>query len=97
MRSVRPAPPIRSVKSRRPSFSDPCLGKAGRHPHIDRELVTVPDEESVVTALEEIVDWVYHRVWSGRLLSNQMNDLQFETFRDDIKRAFRTNPSDVVF
>ena len=61
-------------------------GRRGRHPHIGRELITAPDEETVVKAVEKIVDWVYRRAWSGRLLSDQMNDLQFETFRNDIKK-----------
>ena len=61
-------------------------GRRGRHPHIGREFITTPDEETVVKAVEKIVDWVYRRAWSGRLLSDQMNDLQFETFRNDIKK-----------
>jgi len=61
-------------------------GRRGRHPHVGRELITVPDEETVIKAIEKIVDWVYRRAWSGRMLSDQMNDLQFETFRDDIKK-----------
>ena len=61
-------------------------GRRGRHPHVGRELITVPDEETVIKAVEKIVDWVYRRAWSGRMLSDQMNDLQFETFRDDIKK-----------
>jgi anaerobic sulfite reductase subunit C len=61
-------------------------GRRGRHPHLGRELITAPDEETVVKAVEKIVDWVYRRAWSGRLLSDQMNDLQFDTFRNDIKK-----------
>ena len=65
-------------------------GRRGRHPHLGRELITAPDEETVVKAVEKIVDWVYRRAWSGRLLSDQMNDLQFETFRNDIKKELST-------
>jgi len=61
-------------------------GRRGRHPHLGRELITAQDEETVVKAVEKIVDWVYRRAWSGRLLSDQMNNLKFETFRDDIKK-----------
>ncbi|HNX17244.1 MAG TPA: 4Fe-4S binding protein [Methanoregula sp.] len=60
-------------------------GRRGRHPHVGRELITVPDEEAVVRVIEKIVDWVYRRAWSGRLLSDQMNDLQFEGFKENIK------------
>jgi anaerobic sulfite reductase subunit C len=61
-------------------------GRRGRHPHIARELITVEDEDNVIRVIEKIVDWVYRRAWSGRLLSDQMDDLQFEKFRDEIKR-----------
>lgn len=61
-------------------------GRRGRHPHVGRELITVPDEESVVRVIDRIIDWVYRRAWSGRLLSDQMNDLQFEEFKETIKK-----------
>ncbi len=61
-------------------------GRRGRHPHIARELITIDDEDMVVFVVEKIVNWVYRRAWSGRLLSEQMDDLQFETFRDEIKQ-----------
>jgi hypothetical protein len=44
----------------------------------------------VVRTVEKIVGWVYSRAWSGRMLSDQMNDIQFETFRDDIKKEIST-------
>ncbi|MEN6442455.1 MAG: 4Fe-4S binding protein [Methanoregula sp.] len=61
-------------------------GRRGRHPHIARELVTIDDEDTVVFVVEKIVNWVYRRAWSGRMLSEQMDDLKFETFRDEIKQ-----------
>ena len=61
-------------------------GRRGRHPHIARKLVTIDDEDTAVFVVEKIVNWVYRRAWSGRLLSEQMDDLQFETFRDEIKQ-----------
>ena len=60
-------------------------GRRGRHPHIARDLITIDDEETVVFVVEKIVNWVYRRAWSGRLLSDQMDDLQFEKFRADIE------------
>ena len=35
-------------------------------------------------AVEGIIGWVYRRAWSGRLLSDQLDDLHFEGFRDEI-------------
>ena len=60
-------------------------GRRGRHPKVGRELLTVETEEQVLFAIEKIVDWVYRRAWSGRLLSEQLDELQFEKLRDGIK------------
>ena len=67
-------------------------GRRGRHPHIGRELITLEDEEQVVSAVEKIVTWVYRRAWSGRLLSDQMDDLQFEKFKQEIARDLLKQP-----
>jgi len=62
-------------------------GKRGRHPRIGRELLTVESEDQVIPVVEKIVTWVYRRAWSGRLLSEQLDDLQFEKFRQEILQA----------
>ena len=59
-------------------------GRRGRHPRIGRELLTVETEEQVIFAIEKIVNWVYRRAWSGRLLSEQLDELHFEKFRQEI-------------
>jgi dissimilatory sulfite reductase (desulfoviridin) alpha/beta subunit len=59
-------------------------GRRGRHPHIGRELLTVDNEDDVIYVIEKLVKWVYRRAWSGRLLSAQLDDLQFDTFRQEI-------------
>ncbi len=59
-------------------------GRRGRHPKIGRELMTVETEEQVLFAIDKIIDWVYRRAWSGRLLSEQLDELHFEKFRDEI-------------
>ena len=59
-------------------------GRRGRHPHIGRELLTVDNEDDVIYVIEKLVKWVYRRAWSGRLLSAQLDDIQFDTFRQEI-------------
>lgn len=59
-------------------------GRRGRHPRVGRELLTLENEDLVIYVIEKIVNWVYRRAWSGRLLSEQLDDLQFEKFRQDI-------------
>ena len=62
-------------------------GRRGRHPKIGRQLLTVETEEQVIVAIQKIVDWVYRRAWSGRLLSEQLDELHFEKFRQDIEKV----------
>jgi anaerobic sulfite reductase subunit C len=59
-------------------------GRRGRHPKIGRPLLTVETEEQVMFVIEKIVEWVYRRAWSGRLLSEQLDEIHFEKFRDEI-------------
>ena len=59
-------------------------GRRGRHPKIGRELLTVETEEQVLFVIDRIVDWVYRRAWSGRLLSEQLDELHFKKFREEI-------------
>jgi anaerobic sulfite reductase subunit C len=59
-------------------------GRRGRHPKIGRSLLTVETEEQVMFVIEKIVEWVYRRAWSGRLLSEQLDEIHFEKFRDEI-------------
>ena len=62
-------------------------GRRGRHPRIGRQLLTVETEEQVILALQKIFDWVYRRAWCGRLLSEQLDELHFEKFRQDIEKV----------
>ena len=59
-------------------------GRRGRHPRIGRKLLTLENEEEVIYVIQKIVNWVYRRAWSGRLLSEQLDDLQFAKFKDEI-------------
>jgi anaerobic sulfite reductase subunit C len=49
-------------------------------------LLTVETEEQVLFVIGKIVDWVYRRAWSGRLLSEQLDELHFEKLREDIAK-----------
>jgi anaerobic sulfite reductase subunit C len=59
-------------------------GRRGRHPKIGRNLLTVETEEQVLFVIDRIVDWVYRRAWSGRLLSEQLDDIHFDKLREEI-------------
>jgi len=68
-------------------------GRRGRHPKIGRPLLMVETEDQVIVVIQKIVDWVYRRAWSGRLLSEQLDELHFEKFRQDIEKVM-SDPGD---
>lgn len=79
--------PFGTIKAEHRHYLITVGGRRGRHPHVGRELITVEDAETVLATVEKIVTWVYRRAWSGRLLSDQLDDLHFEKFRDEILQA----------
>jgi len=46
--------------------------------------MTVENEDQALFAVNRIIDWVYRRAWSGRLLSEQLDELEFGKFRDEM-------------
>lgn len=59
-------------------------GRRGRHPQMGRVLAEVDNEDDVVNIIDRMVYWVYRRAWSGRLLSDQLDDIKFNSFKDEI-------------
>jgi len=76
--------PYELVKTEHKHFLISVGGRRGRHPKIGRELLMAESEEDVLFAIEKIINWVYRRAWSGRLLSEQLDELQFGNFREEI-------------
>ncbi|WAC05632.1 MAG: 4Fe-4S binding protein [Methanoregula sp.] len=66
-------------------------GRRGRHPNLGRELIAVETEAQVASVVQKIVNWVYRRAWSGRFLSEQMDDLQYESFKKEILQDIQAN------
>ena len=79
--------PYELVKADHRHFLVSVGGRRGRHPQIGRELLTAESEEEVLFAIDKIIDWVYRRAWSGRLLSEQLDNLHFGKFKEDIEKA----------
>lgn len=63
-------------------------GRRGRHPAPGRELITVETEEEVVDIVERIVKWISRSSWSGRHLADQLDDIDFEGFKEKIREEF---------
>jgi dissimilatory sulfite reductase (desulfoviridin) alpha/beta subunit len=85
--------PFGLIQAESPHYLITVGGRRGRHPMIGRELVTVRTEEEALMIVEKVVNWVYRRAWSGRLLSDQLDDLRFEAFRDEIIKSSMDKPA----
>ncbi|MFA5269603.1 MAG: 4Fe-4S binding protein [Methanoregula sp.] len=81
--------PYELVKTEHKHFLISVGGRRGRHPKIGRELLMAESEDEVLFAIEKIIDWVYRRAWSGRLLSEQLDELHFGQFKEDIEKAMK--------
>ena len=81
--------PFELLKADHHHFLVSVGGRRGRHPRIGRQLLTADSEEEVLFAIEKIITWVYRRAWSGRLLSEQLDDLHFEKFKEEIEKAMK--------
>jgi len=79
--------PFDLLKADHHNFLVSVGGRRGRHPKTGRELLVADSEEEVLFAIEKIIGWVYRRAWSGRLLSEQLDDLHFGKFKEEIAKA----------
>lgn len=80
--------PFGLLKSKHQHYHITVGGRRGRHPRVGRELVDVEAEEEVAKIVGLIVHWVYKRAWSGRLLSEQLDELHFDAFKKEITGMF---------
>jgi anaerobic sulfite reductase subunit C len=78
--------PFELLKARDARYLITVGGRRGRHPMLGRELMEVASAEETIEVIERIVYWVYRRAWSGRLLSDQLDDLHFGKFREEIRK-----------
>ncbi len=87
--------PFGLLKSKHSHYLITVGGRRGRHPRLGRTLMRVDEEEQVMEIVEKIVQWVYRRAWSGRLLSEQLDDLQFDAFGKEIAASFTGTAPDI--
>jgi len=83
--------PFHLLKSEYSHYQITVGGRRGMEPRVGRELVTVENEDQVIAVLEKIIYWVYRRAWSGRLLADQLDEIQFDQFREEIVQQFGPN------
>jgi anaerobic sulfite reductase subunit C len=76
--------PFHLLKSENRHYLITVGGRRGRHPRIGRVLTAVGDEDQVVKIVTLIIQWLYRRAWSGRHVSDQLDDLNFERFKEEV-------------
>lgn len=77
--------PFHLIKSSGEHYLISVGGRRGRHPKIGRELITVNSPGAAADIVEKVVQWVYRRAWSGRLLSEQLEEIEFGKFSEEIR------------
>lgn len=80
--------PYHLLKSEYAHYQIMVGGRRGAAPAAGRELVTVETEEEVVEVVDRIVYWIYRTAWSGRLLADQMDEIGYEKFAEEIRKEF---------
>jgi anaerobic sulfite reductase subunit C len=78
----------RLLKSEYDHYQITVGGRRGSSPRVGRELITVETEEEVVEVVDRIVYWVYRSAWSGRVLADQLDEIGFDAFREEILKEF---------
>jgi len=63
-------------------------GRRGRHPAPGKELISVETEEDVVEIIDRTVYWIYRNTWSGRHLADQIDEIDFDAFKEKIRKEF---------
>jgi len=80
--------PYHLLKSEYDHYQITVGGRRGASPRAGQELVTVETEDEVVEVVDKIVYWVYRSAWSDRFLADQMDEIGFEKFAEEIRREF---------
>jgi anaerobic sulfite reductase subunit C len=80
--------PFGIIRSEFPKYRITIGGRRGRHPIVGRDLVMVGGEDAVIRVVDRIIDWIYRYAYSGRLLTDQLDELQFDSFREKILAEF---------
>jgi len=86
--------PYHLLKSEYDHYQIAVGGRRGASPAAGRELVTVETAEEVVEVVDRIVYWVYRSAWSGRPLADQMDEIGYAKFREEIQKEFGPKPSE---
>ena len=76
--------PFHIIKADPAAYHITIGGRRGRHPRVGYHVVTVRTPETVVKVIELVVKWVYRKAWSDSLLPDQLDILDFESFKKEL-------------
>jgi dissimilatory sulfite reductase (desulfoviridin) alpha/beta subunit len=76
--------PFHIIKADPPAYHITVGGRRGRHPKVGHHFVTLKSPATVNLCIDKIVHWIYRRAWGDVLLPDQLDDIGFEKFREDV-------------
>jgi dissimilatory sulfite reductase (desulfoviridin) alpha/beta subunit len=79
--------PFEIITAEPPEYQITVGGRRGRHPLVGRHLVTVTSAGAVVDVVEMILTWIYRNAYSDQQLPEQLDDLEFESFKEGVREA----------
>lgn len=80
--------PFEVLKASEPRYRITVGGRRGRHPKLGRELITVSDPEIALEIVGKIIKWVYELASSDDLLPEQLDALEFNEFKKEIRDTY---------
>ena len=78
--------PFHLIRGAPPEYRITVGGHRGRHPLIGRYLITVKSQEDVIRVVDKIIYWIYRQASTGSLLPEQLEELDFEKFKETIAK-----------
>jgi dissimilatory sulfite reductase (desulfoviridin) alpha/beta subunit len=76
--------PFHLISGAPPEYRITVGGHRGRHPILGRHLIDVKSPEEVIRVIDKIIYWIYRQASSGSLLPEQLDELEFDKFKNEI-------------
>lgn len=67
-----------------PAYRITVGGRRGRHPAIGVPFITVTSEDYALEVVDKLIDWVYRYAYTGKLLADQMNKMDFDVLKESL-------------
>jgi len=76
--------PFHLISGTAPEYRITVGGHRGRHPILGRHLIDVKSQEDVIRVVDKIIYWIYRQASSGLMLPEQLDELEFDKFKNEI-------------